>query len=374
MGLLRALFQRTSGPSVAAGGEAGFDFTAAVPALLSAAGVADFVLAPALHIEEGLPTLDWTAIRAWLSTVPDAVEQAHAFAVAQRAWLAYLRDALGAGYGLMQRGNALLLSSLEPVVARATLDFMARTAQRIPRVLDGLTQPPDWGHDILIVLDDEDTYYRYVARYYPDSGDYATSGGMFIHQGCGHFVTRKADLHAIEPIIVHEMTHGYLEHLPLPLWLDEGLAVNTESRLSSATMLRGESRLVTHSVMQQHHQQHRQYWNAERMQQFWSGQQFHAAGEGQALSYNLAALLVGQFARNWDGFRAFVLHAEEADAGQAAAVEYLGFELGDAVGALLERPDMAASWQPAPESWSACSVENSTVADAMPPAHNQRHN
>ena len=80
----------------------------------------------------------------------------------------------------MQRGDALLLSSQEPVVARATLDFMACTAQRIPRVLDGLTQPHDWGHDILIIFDDEDTYYRYIARYYPKDGDYATSSGMFI--------------------------------------------------------------------------------------------------------------------------------------------------------------------------------------------------
>ena len=336
------------------------------PARLSAAGVNDFVLAPALRRDEGLPTFDWSAINAWLSTVPEAAEQSRAFAAAQRAWLEYLREALGAGYWLTEQGNALLLSSLEPVAARAALDFMARTAQRIPRVLDGLTQPPDRGYDILIVLDDEDTYYRYVARYYSRDGKYAASGGMFIHAGCAHFVTRKEKLGTIEPVIVHEMTHEYLAHLPLPLWLNEGLAVNTERHLAPAPPFTGYSSyfsgLPMRSAMQEHDQQHRQYWNAERMQRFWSGRQFDAVGEGQTLSYNLAALLVGQFARDWDRFRAFALHANAADAGQAAAVAYLGLGLGEAVSALLQRPDMAAHWQPAPEHWPAGSEENATLA------------
>ena len=34
---------------------------------------------------------------------------------------------------------------------------------------------------------------------------------------------------------MHEMTHGSVAHLPLPLWLNEGLAVNTERRLAGAT-------------------------------------------------------------------------------------------------------------------------------------------
>jgi len=348
VGLLRALFQRTPAPASGANPD---PFVA--PTLLSAAGAANFTIAPALRMSEGLPTFDWQMISAWLDTVPDAAEQARAFATAERAWLGYLREALGSGYRLMQQGDALLLSSLEPAVARATLDFMARTAQRIPRVLDGLTQRHDWGHDILIVLDDEDTYYRYVARYDAEDGEYATSGGMFIDDGCSHFVTRKADLHDIEPIIVHEMTHSYLAHLALPLWLDEGLAVNTEHRLLPAPSLSGRygSGLADHSIMQQRHEEHRRYWDAQRMQQFWSGEQFRVVGDGQTLSYNLAALLVGQFARDWESFRAFVLAADAADAGQAAAVAHLGFRLGDAVSALLERPDMAGAWQPAPARW-----------------------
>jgi hypothetical protein len=347
MGFLSAFFGRQP---------AGLDAIAA-PTRLSAAGAADFAVLPALRMSEGLPTLDWQAVGEWLLAVPDPAEQARAFAAAERAWLAHLRDALGPNYRLTQRGNALLLSS-EP--ARATLDFMTRAAQRIARVLDGLTQPDDeWGQDILIVLDDEDTYYRYVARYYAEDGTYATSGGMFINDGCGHFVTCKDDLYAIEPTIVHEMTHASLAHLPLPLWLNEGLAVNTEHRLAPRPGERGVG-----SVMQQRHQQHRNYWDAARMQQFWSGALFGDTGDGRMLSYNLAALLVGQFARDWNRFRAFVLAADAADAGQAAALAHLGLGLGEAVGALLECPDMAAAWQPNAEQWSADVAENAPMRDA----------
>ena len=104
--------------------------------------------------------------------------------------------------------------------------------KRILLVMEELASVQPWGRDILVVLDDVDTYYKYVSCYGPESGEFSLSAGMFISRGCSHFVTRKSDLRAIEPTIVHEMTHGCMSHLPLPLWLDEGMAVNMERRLT----------------------------------------------------------------------------------------------------------------------------------------------
>jgi len=350
------------------------------PTLLSAAGATDFQIASVLRISEGLPTFDWSAVHAWLATIPDAAEQARAYATAELAWLAYLREALEPvslssqkpAYRLMKHGDALLLSSLEPVLARATLDFMADVAQHIPEVLDGLTQPHGWGYDILIVLDDLNTYYRYVARYDHKAGNYAGSSGVFIQEDCKHFVTCKANkLDAMESVIAHEMTHAYLAHLPLPLWLNEGLAVNTEHRLVPSYAPAGiyPNWLSAHnSIMQQYHKEHRAYWNTNPIQQFWSGEQFNTV-DGQTLSYNLATLLVSLFARNWERFRAFTLQAHAADAGQTSALAHLGLGLGDAVSALLERPDMATAWQPVPERWPV-STKSKTDPDAdAAPAH-----
>ena len=40
-----------------------------------------------------------------------------------------------------------------------------------------------------------------MSYYYAEDGEFATSAGMHISAGCSHFVTRKADLSAIEPVI-----------------------------------------------------------------------------------------------------------------------------------------------------------------------------
>ena len=88
---------------------------------------------------------------------------------------------------------------------------------------------------------------------------------------------------------------------------------------------------LTHAAAhgpQQSHQRHRAYWNAERIQGFWSGELFLSEGTGQELSYHLATLLVGQLAVDWPRFAACALAAQRADGGQAAAHEHLGMGLG----------------------------------------------
>ena len=214
----------------------------------------------------------------------------------------------------------MLLSSLDANVARAALDFIGKTRQRILRVLDGVAQVVEWGSDILIVFDDDDRYYEYVSRYYPETGGFAFSSGMHIDHGCSHFVTMKADLLAIQPVIAHEMTHGCVAHLPLPAWLNEGIAVNTEQRLCPPP-----PPLFTPRQM---HEKHLRFWGAEEIQQFWSGKSFLRDDEGNLLSYDLARIIVDQFSSDWEAFRPFVLAANVADAGAAAAREFLDVELG----------------------------------------------
>jgi hypothetical protein len=221
---------------------------------------------------------------------------------------------------------------------------MTRTLSRIGKVLDGVAKPPEWGKDILLVFDDEDTYYRYVSRYYPEDGEFAFSGGMHINFGCSHFVTFQAELQAIEPVIAHELTHGCLGHLPIPAWLNEGLAVNTERRLCPP--------LAQRYTPQQLHWMHQQFWNAQTIQEFWSGKSFLRPDEGNLLSYELARILVEQFSRDWDTFRSFALQADLKDSGREAAANVLGVELGSTVAALFGF-EPGASWAPDPTRWDA---------------------
>jgi hypothetical protein len=305
-------------------------------------GGLEFPLAQHLQRPQGYPVVDWEKVRAWVDGIDPERRRAEAWSACERAWLLHFRDALGAGFRLDESDGAALVSSLEPDVARATLEYMERTVRRIGAVLEGIVQLAPWGKDILIVFDDEDGYYRYVSHYYSETGDFAFSGGMHINAGCSHFVTVKRELRLLEATIVHEMTHACLEHLPLPTWLNEGLAVNTEQRLAGAPRLALGDPGKLHDKL-------RRFWSAVRIQDFWSGSAFHLP-DSQALSYELARILVEQLARDWKPFVQFVLRAERADAGAAAARERLGIDLGELVIALLER-DTPRSWAPNPAKW-----------------------
>ena len=294
-----------------------------------------------MRFHGGFPYMDWPRLLEWKDALPPE-RRAQAWLQAEQAWLLHFRDALGPHFRVDESEHALLLSSLEDNVVRATLAFMEKTLKRVTHTLDGIAAMPPMGKDILIVFDDEDSYYRYVAAYYPDAGEFAFSGGMHIDAGCSHYVTLKGDLHAIEPVIAHEMTHGLLGHLPLPLWLNEGIAVNTEQRLTRV----GASK----HTPQELRQMHLTFWGEEELQQFWSGKSFQRVDDGNLLSYDLARILVGHLAKDWDAFRRFVLAADAADAGNAAALEQLGVGVGELACALLER-EPSAAWSPDPASW-----------------------
>jgi hypothetical protein len=315
------------------------------PEWVAVNGGYEFPLSHHIKHHEGYPFLDWTQTRAWVDGLNVQARRAEAWLACERGWLLHFRDALGKEFRLDESDTAAIVSSLAPNVASAALQFMGRTLRRIGAVLDGIVQTDPWGKDILIVFDDQETYYRYVSHYYPDSGEFAFSGGMHIDSGCSHFVTVKNDLQHLEATIVHEMAHACLGHLPLPLWLNEGLAVNTERRLAAASR-------QTLGSAERMHERLRRFWSAVSIQDFWSGVSFQRPGHSNELSYELARILVEQLAKDWASFRDFVLRADRADAGAAAARACLGLELGDAVTALLER-GTPKSWSPDPSRWES---------------------
>lgn len=321
--------------------EAGSGATSPPPSSVEIPGAEGLSLEPLIEQVHGFPHFDWDAVYRWIDTLPED-EQAEAWGKCELAWLAHLRDSLGAGYSLRESGDAMLLSSLQPNMAEATLEFMTKTESRILRLLDGVARRSDWGMNILVVFDDHDAYYRYVSHFYPESGEFAMSGGMHINAGCGHFVTVKDDLHAIEPVIVHEMVHGLVSHLPIPAWLNEGLAVNTEKRLSPP----GRPLFSP----QEMHAKHLGFWGADEIQQFWSGKSFLRPDDGNMLSYDLARIFVDQLSADWPRFSTFVNEANLEDAGAGAAAQHFDMDLGAAASALLEKESDAA-WHPDPRKW-----------------------
>ena len=315
--------------------------TGAAPAVIAVAGLPLLDIAAHLRSPEGLPLLSPPALRAWQAPLADEDLRRAADALARHAWLLHLRDALGPGYRLHETAEAWVLSPLPDRELLATVAHVRSTRHGVARVLGELARPSAGERAILLVLDDQEAYYRYVSGYYP-AGEFALSGGMFLNAGVPHFVTPRSELSAVEPTIAHEMTHAALSHLGLPRWIDEGLAVNAEHKLTRSSPHR-----FTPAQMRAKRDA---FWTHDTIQQFWSGWSFLRGDDGNLLSYDLAQTMVAQLARDWTAFERFALAAGRDDGGAAAARDTLDVDLGALACLLLDR-DLDVAWQPAPHAW-----------------------
>jgi len=259
-------------------------------------------------------------------------------------WLQALAERLGGGYSIAESDQFMVLGALSERQRELALEYAEKTRRRVLHVLDGIAADEGFGKFVMMVFRDFETYYEYVSNYYDDSlvaEEYAFSSGMYINHGYGHFVFVEEDMDRVEPVIAHELTHALLAHLPLPAWVNEGIAVNTERRLCP----RSTSGLIASELQEQFSR----FWAAETIQEFWSGKAWLRPDEGNQLSYELATTFVTLAAKDdWQKFSAFVNAANVDDAADSAAREHLGFSVADLAEAVLGPGD----WSRKPEQWN----------------------
>jgi hypothetical protein len=285
-----------------------------------------------------LPIPDWGR-QPWAGHGGDEALHAQANGLAA-GWLDAMMTALGAPYVRAESGNFMLLSSLDKRARGMLLDYLERSQRRVLGALAGIAVDHGHGKTVVMVFDDEETYYRYVANYGRGSSQpEASSGGMFIDHGYGHFVFPQGTFESMEPVVVHELAHCLVRHLPLPAWLDEGLAVNTEHRFTRHTPRYRPNELEYLFS---------RFWDAFTIQEFWSGKSFLRPDDGQALSYELARLMVQLLGKDYELLTRFCETANQDDGGQRAAQEVMGAGLEDLVEVVLG----PGTWKPDPGSWA----------------------
>jgi hypothetical protein len=285
-----------------------------------------------------LPIPDWQQ-QPWPEDGDEGTLHRHANGWAA-AWLDATGIALDERYTRAESANFMLLSVLEPRATRVLLDYLERSRKRVLATLPGIAADQGHGKTVVMVFGEEESYYQYISHYGSGSSQpEAYSGGMFIDAGYGHFVFTQGAFETMEPVVVHEMTHCLVRHLPIPAWLNEGLAVNTEHRFVRPRPLYRPQELEFMFA---------RFWNAATIQEFWSGKSFIRPDDGQALSYELARLLVQLLGKDYNALTRFCEAATFQDGGEDAAKTVLGMGLDD-LAAIVLGP---GEWTPAPESWT----------------------
>lgn len=288
-----------------------------------------FDVTSVLERREGIPVFTGAAGKHALTDLSDDVKPAvvaERLTAAARSWLDALNlEAFNARLQSGESKHFILLGDVSSDHGKLILAFAEKTLTSYERDLDGMMSFGPASKMPILVFSSHDDYYRYVSAYFPD-GHFGLSSGMFLSTGIGHFVLPAEEMGLLEPVIAHELLHAVVKHLPLPAWVNEGLASNAEFRYGNRYQ---DSR---HANDQLPH--HRRYWDAEKLQRFWAGFSFFNADEGQELSYDLARRLVLGLAPDWQTTREFILNADLDDAGQSAAERILGYSLATAAEAI----------------------------------------
>jgi hypothetical protein len=274
----------------------------------------------------GYPDPDWEAISAEVERRYPEDEWHDIWCEIARYWTGRIRDLANDGYRIQESAQFLLLSNADEAKATETLERLDKIDAEVRKEIAALLPEVLYGKCPVLLFAKEQHFYEYASHFIEEDGELGTFGGIYLNKGYGHILIGGDDLGAF----CHELCHSYLHHLGLPLWLDEAITMDAEHSVTHARPYELSYELV---------RRHKEYWDEERIQEFWDGISFGMADEAQALSYHLARFILNLLYQGGETPRAdmeaFFLKARYEDAGQSAALEVLGVSLGDCVRALL---------------------------------------
>jgi len=273
----------------------------------------------ALIIEKEFPRPQWKIVRAWVEKNIAEDDFSTAWQEIAWDWLCQLRERLGGSYSVSQSTNFLLLTHRNLDAKQSILRTSETAVQLLVNWLGAIAEKRGHGRHVILDFDTIENYYDYVSYFYtPDTGVRA-SGGVFLRAGYQHIALPP--LPRPQDTLIHELTHNRMAHLPLPAWLNEGIAVTMERKIGGNKSGRLDRDL---------HRKHREYWTSETIIAFWTGDSFDDdEGEVIHLSYSLAETLVDLMVQEFPNFMYFVAHAHRDDAGQAAAHEVFSVDLNE---------------------------------------------
>ncbi len=277
----------------------------------------------ALESRDGLPRPNWDSISDWVDSNLADTDLDDAWTGLARDWLDALIDALPTGYSRTESPEFMLLSNGAAHSPDRILQWCEHSRRTILDTLAGVARDEGFGKHVVLAFGDADAYYDYISDFYPDAGEFALSGGMFLDCGYGHFATCMAGAGEHDRTVAHELNHALLRHLPLPLWLNEGVTQVVEDIVVGSSYF-----MVDHETVRRH----RAHWDADTIHSFWSGDSFYSPDDGQELSYHLSQILFRNLMSDYPKQIADFLNAANfADAGDSALIDVCGVSLCERV-------------------------------------------
>ncbi len=214
--------------------------------------------------------------------------------------------------------------------------------KKILASLVGVASDEGFGKHVVMMFASLDDYYSYIAYFYPE-GESPMSGGVCLSgEGYVHFAFPTTDYSSYRTVLVHELTHGCLGHLPIPVWLNEALAMRMEQVICGSDIFHLDQEL---------YDKHTAHWDAKSIQQFWTGESWEIPGDSFELSYNLAQVLWRKIeldlAAPHPEILQFILNAHFEDGGEAACLSIFNLSLSELVVDFLGE----GAWEPTPNKW-----------------------
>lgn len=257
---------------------------------------------------------DWALVGAWVEEHPES-DHANLWLEVARHWCSRLAEQFGGGSVVYESPNFLAILPDDPSRARRTLQFFEQKLHELRRLLGASALSKYFGKFMFVVPPTTDGFYAYYSDF-TDDGEHIQPAGVYLNRGYGHVLFPSYDEANHAATIVHELCHALLVHLPLPLWINEGVTQIAEFTLAGRTVAADDAKSRAH---------HRAFWTPERIAGFWDGRSFDIPGDSSALSYDLALRIIsGLLQQNRRGIHELLARAEPHDAGFAASREVYG--------------------------------------------------
>ena len=282
----------------------------------------------------GYPRPAWELIQNWVDGLPADSDFHFVWTEVVANWLGRLSDHLQDNYSIWESQNFLIVCNRAKADCERLVLFCERARRQILETLGKVVVDEGFGKIVILILTDSDDYYDYVSDWYPDDGEFGGSSGMFLSGHYPHIVVFAGPSALCEATIAHELTHFFLRHLDLPLWLNEGITQIVEREIAG---------LWSQERDQELSRKHAKWWNSATIQEFWTGTSFSAADDRQQLSYDLALQMVSQLLHRFpQTFAEFLSSASSVDAGDAALWNSCRLSLNQCVADILGNQD----WSP----------------------------